>query len=232
MQATVLAGLALAITLLNSCGAPSAVASAHIAAGATSQKAPLSAIFPALLSLPGARTLTITDSWMGLHPAAPMIRHYVLERRDDRFEGEGRFTAGQDWNRNIREATRVIAVPLDVAEAFLGQLASIPVEERQYEVTYRHTDDYPFIQILADVGPGQIRFFTKAQGRHHTPWAVEFEGRTFVIDSEDASIALEMLTPYLQKEVLEDVERDALEAAREEWMRRNPTPTPPLEREP
>jgi hypothetical protein len=85
----------------------------------------------------------------------------------------------------------------------------VPLISGPYRPTYLHTDDYPSIKIAAETTRGQVAFFTQSQGARHTPWGVLVGDTPFVVAGDEPQQALDLLGPYLKRDVFKDVQEEA-----------------------
>jgi len=157
-----------------------------------------------------ARAIRIEDDWNGLSTVAPLKAHYDLQRGASGFSGKASFSAGGN-RRRPKETVEEISIPGDKAEAFLKMLSDAPMKPGAYVPKIRHTDDYPSIKIQVETKNETVVFFTESQGEDHIPWGATVSGKSYVIDSDVPSKALQSLRRYLKRDVLnklaEGVER-------------------------
>src|SRR4051794_5463526 len=156
------------------------------------------------------QVVRIQDDWSGLALDAPLLRHYQLEGKNGPFEGTAEFSAARGARQ--RTATINIAIPADIASAFLQALGSVAAQEGAYKPKVDHTDDYPSRVIDLDTAQGPVRFYTQSQGADAVPWGLDFAGRTYVINVDTPATALALIGPYLDDgtgEVLFDIARYA-----------------------
>lgn len=146
-------------------------------------------------------SIQINNGWSGLSPVAPIITHYSLQRYEQGFKGEARFSVA-GYSKQPRQASAEIEIPLNPAQSFLKTLATVSLKEGKYEPKIEHTDDYPAISFELKTGTDTVLIFTKSQGEGHVPWGVTFKGKTFVVDSDVPARALKELEPYLKRDVL------------------------------
>ena len=122
-----------------------------------------------------ADEVEILVTWGGLGPSS--ASRAVLHR-----EG-GRSAAG-------------VAVPSATLDRFLALLAEAPVVDGPYMPRIEHTDDYPRASITIGTGDPVV-FFSESQGPDRVPWAVQIEGRRYVIPSNAPARALDLVRAYL-----------------------------------
>ncbi|HXV98007.1 MAG TPA: hypothetical protein VEC93_06255, partial [Anaerolineae bacterium] len=163
----------------------------------------------ALPDLNQVQTIRIRDEWNGLSPIAPLGATYDLERAGDHFAGTANFTVGGRGGNSL-QATEAVELPPEAVQTFLQTLASAPLTEGAYQPNITHTDDYPAIYIELELGTGTMTFFTQSQGEAHVPWGAEFNGKTYVINSDAPAKALAALEPYLKRDVLDQLKEQAL----------------------
>jgi hypothetical protein len=155
-----------------------------------------------------AYSITIIDNWSGLNPAAPINSLYILENPTDhiddtQFQGSALFSAG-GYSGTTKKETTQINVPKDVIKEFLHKLSQASPVNGNYEPFFEHTDDYPEITIRVLYGNAEtIEFYTSSQGDEHIPWKVTYDSNSYVVNSGTPTQALEILKPYLAKDVLE-----------------------------
>jgi hypothetical protein len=155
------------------------------------------------------QTIRIRDEWNGLSPIAPLGATYDLERAGDQFNGTANFAVGGRSN-NPLQATEAVELPQEAVQTFLQTLASAPLTEGAYQPHITHTDDYPSIYIELELETGTVAYFTQSQGEAHVPWGAEFNGKSYVINSDAPAKALAALDPYLKREVLDQLKEEAL----------------------
>lgn len=160
-----------------------------------------------------AESIHVYDEWSGYSIISPLRARYFLGQEKDGFKGQAKFSAGEEERR--REVVRDIMIPIDVTHAFLRLLSEVSVEPDEYCPVMDHTDDYPSIEIHLKIGDLSIQFFTESQGANHVPWGLRIGDETFVVRSSIPADALEILSPYLHKDVLDGL-ADALMS---EWDR-------------
>ena len=149
-----------------------------------------------------ARSIKIEDEWIGLSHIAPIEAHYDLRRQNGAFSGKANFSVAY-YYREKHTAVENIVIPEDMALSFLRTLAQSPTEYGYYEPRIEHTDDYPSISIQIELEGESLKFYTESQGEDHVPWALDWKGSTFVINSDQPAKALALLEPYLKKDTLE-----------------------------
>lgn len=165
---------------------------------------PLSpAFFTALESLPRARELHIRDDWNGLSDLAPVEHRYDLRRTAEGFRMRVSCRAADNEVR--RPAVEVSAARL---RRLLTRLATVEVEPGPYRARRRHTDDYPDLELEAHTPAGIVRFESRSQGQHHTPWGVR-------VDDEEGTV-----TSPLPNEVLDAIVALAGWRRCDTWLRR------------
>ena len=146
-------------------------------------------------------TIEIADNWTGLSPLAPIQAHFHLEPTMDRFSGMADFSVAGYTGAITRSVP--ISVPLVVIEDFLALLESTPLEVGEYRPLFSHTDDYPSISIAVEGEAVDFRFYSESQGSRHIPWRVVVGQDRYVTYADTAAEALDLLDPYLAREVQE-----------------------------
>jgi hypothetical protein len=150
-----------------------------------------------LARLKEAVELTIEDEWAGL--GVSHRAYYRLQRQTNGFTGKASFEVG--W----AAPTAVIAdvsVPMKAALEFFETLAQLPAVYGYYEPRIEHTDDYPSVSIEVMLPDQTVRFYSRSQGENNVPWGLDVKGDTFVINSDEPARALNLLRPYLKRDVL------------------------------
>lgn len=147
-----------------------------------------------------ASSFMIQDEWTGLSSLAPLKAEYTLQRDTNQFNGGASFSVGGASGNPCKSVVEDITIPVEVVQKFLQMLTRSPLEEGNYEAKITHTDDYPSINIVLHTDTAIVGFFTRSQGVGHVPWGVNFEKKTYVINSDIPAKALEILKPYLKKD--------------------------------
>jgi ankyrin repeat protein len=125
-----------------------------------------------LAELRKADEVVVDLSWGGL--GKPWAKGSVLRRAGPGSSGPG-------------------AVPAATMDAFLERLASAPLVEGPYFPRYEHTDDFPGAAIRFGSGDDALVVFSESQGAERIPWALQFEGRRYVIPSDAPARALDIV---------------------------------------
>jgi hypothetical protein len=123
-----------------------------------------------------ADEIVIDQSWGGLGKGSH--NRYVLRRAG------GGATAGA-------------SVPAATMDAFLARLAGAPLVEGLYMPRHEHTDDFPRLAITFGTGDDQLVVFSESQGADRYPWALQFEGRRYVLPSDAPARALDLVKAHL-----------------------------------
>lgn len=163
-----------------------------------------------LPKLSGATHVGIVDNWDGLSPAAPINARYSLDNSPSGLIGEGNFSSGYGGE----SVAFTVRVPPEVAVKFFSFLddPDMSVREGTYEPLITHTDDYPFLVIGLTLPSGvEVRFYSKSQGADHMPWGLDYDGKTYIIDSPRPQEALSALKPYLREALLDARKTPTLE---------------------
>lgn len=163
---------------------------------------------PVIPDLLGTQSVRIQDDWVGLAPEAPIAARFYLHRDGTQFTGTAEFEAG-GFSGDPLKATEEIAIPLEVMESFLLRLTDAPVEEGTYIIPPTHTDDYPQLSMNLTSGDWSVEFYSDSQNSDHTPWRFESSHpngvcrHNCVIQSDVPTQALDLLNPYLKRDVQE-----------------------------
>lgn len=153
-------------------------------------------------NLAHAQSIAIDDVWNGFNRAAPIEAHYALQRGADGFAGHADFSAGRSYPGGPKQARADIVIPQAAIDKFFAALTQTPLHLGPYAPTRRHTDDYPDIAITLAVDGREIVFASQSQGKERMPWQVKIDGREYVCESGQPAAALELLAPYLKRDVL------------------------------
>jgi hypothetical protein len=145
--------------------------------------------------------ITIQDSWTGLSPLAPIEAWFRLEPATDHFSGMADFSVAGYTDAITRSVP--ITVPLAVIKEFLALLESTPLEVGKYKRLFNHTDDFPSILIAVKGSAGDLEFASESQGRRHIPWRVVVGQDQYVTYADTPAQALDLLDPYLARQVQE-----------------------------
>jgi ankyrin repeat protein len=112
-------------------------------------------------------------------PLVPEPKSYLLRREHSRSK-EG------------------AVVPHPILDAFLGLLVDVPMVSGPYEPRFDGLDNYPHLSMT--IGHDDpIVFFSDSPGEGRVPWAVQIEGRTYVVRSDAPARALALVRAYLPR---------------------------------
>jgi hypothetical protein len=148
-------------------------------------------------------TITIADDWTGLSPLAPIEAYFRLEPTTDYFSGTAEFSVAGYTDAITRSVP--ISVPLVVIDELLALLESTPLEVGEYKRLFNHTDDFPSIVIALEGRAGDLAFASESQGSRHIPWRVVVGQDHYVTYADTPAQALDLLDPYLAREVQEEL---------------------------
>lgn len=137
----------------------------------------------------------------------PMEARYALRREAGGFGGPVTFSVGSS---SPRRATENILVPVDAVEQFLQILTGALLREGYDPLTPPAGGASPDIRIGLKHQKGTLTLLTRSPGPDSLPWAVEFDERTYTIESIVPPKAFAELRPYLKRDVLETMARDAI----------------------
>ena len=164
---------------------------------------PASAIEVPPIASSAILTITIADYWTGLSPLAPIEADFCLEPTTDYFSGMAEFSVAGYTDAITRSVP--ISVPLAVIEELLALLESTPLEVGKYKPLFNHTDDFPSIIIAVEGRAGDLGLATESQGSRHIPWRVVVGEDHYVTYADTPAQALDLLDPYLAREVQEEL---------------------------
>ena len=133
-----------------------------------------------------------------------VANHHIVFRNkgaDGSFTGTGDFSVAGGTPKVVT-STESIAIPADVASAFLQKVAAFPIKEGTYTPAITHSDDNPLLTITVDTpGEGTLTIYSQSQGDQHIPWGASIAGKDYVIDTPAPAEAIALLDPYLKREV-------------------------------
>jgi hypothetical protein len=162
---------------------------------------PASAIQVPPLDASAVLSITVADNWTGFSPVAPIEAYFRLEPTTGEFSGMAEFSVAGYTEAITRSVP--ISVPLEVVEEVLAVLESTPVEVGEYKPLFNHTDDFPSIGIAIEGCAGDLEFASTSQGRRHIPWRAVVGEDHYVTYADTPAQALDLLDPYLAREVQE-----------------------------
>jgi hypothetical protein len=84
-------------------------------------------------------------------------------------------------------------------------LESTPLEVGKYKRLFNHTDDFPSIMIAIEGRAGDFGFASESQRSRHIPWRVVVGQDQYVTYADTPAQALDLLDPYLAREVQEEL---------------------------
>jgi len=143
--------------------------------------------------------ITIADDWTGFSPLAPIEAHFRLEPATDYFSGMAEFLVA-GYTEAITQSVP-ISVPLAVVEELLALLESTPLEVGEYKPVFNHADDFPSIMIAVEGRAGTLEFASGSQDSRYIPWRVVVDQDQYVTYADTPAQALDLLEPYLAREV-------------------------------
>lgn len=150
---------------------------------------------------------SIVDFWTGLSPLAPVESQYELHAAEEGLVGMAFFSvAGYE---NPITATTAISVPPAVWQEALAVVADMPLETGPYLPAFYVTDDYPSVALVIKTADNEFRFESQSQGQDYVPWKVLVNDQEFVTYSDYPAKALQVLEPYLARQVLEGLKEQA-----------------------
>jgi hypothetical protein len=169
---------------------------------------PASAIEVPPIDTTAILAITIADHWTGLSPLAPIEAYFRLEPTTHEFSGMAEFSVAGYTGALTRSVP--ISVPLAVVEELLALLESTPLETGEYKPVFNHTDDFPAINIAVEGRASDLEFASKSQDSRHIPWRVGVGHDHYVTYADTPAQALELLDPYLAREVQAELYDQAL----------------------
>ena len=183
------------IMLLGTMGCDAAPTPSPVAASTVTAVAPLT-------DVTSATAFRLRNDWAGLSTASPItILYSVTKGTDGSFTGTGDFSVAGGTPKVVT-STESIAIPADVASAFLQKVAAFPTKEGTYAPAITHSDDNPLLTITVDTpGEGTLTIYSQSQGDQHIPWGASIAGKNYVIDTPAPAEAIALLDPYLKREV-------------------------------
>jgi hypothetical protein len=139
----------------------------------------------------------------------PMEARYALRREAAGFTGPATFAVGSNASRTAAENVRV---PVEAVQQFLQTLTGALLREGYEPLSAPSGGASPDVRIGLTDQRGTLTLFTRSPGADFLPWGVEFEERTYTIESTVPANAFETLRPYLKREILDALAREAIGA--------------------
>lgn len=152
-------------------------------------------------------SVSIVDSWTGLSPLAPVESNYKLNAGEDGLMGTAFFSVA-GYGDPIT-ATTAISLPLAAWQEALEVLGSTSLETIPYLPVFSFTDYYPSVLLVIKTRDQEYRFESKSQGQGYVPWKVTVDDQEYVTFSDNPTRALQILQPYLAKNVLDALKDEA-----------------------
>ncbi len=181
---------------------------ATIVAAACSQSPRTLSFLPAAGDI---ETIEIQDVVRGPEAAAtlfPMEARYALTAAADAFVGRATFSVG---SKQARRADAEVRVPRDAVDRFVGALTSALIREGYAPQQPPPGGAFPDVRIALKARNGStVVLFTKSPGAQYLPWGIEFDERTYTIESTAPPVAFGELRPYLKREELDRLARAAV----------------------
>jgi hypothetical protein len=130
----------------------------------------------------------------------PIEARYTLRRGNSGFVGAATFSVGSSAPR---KATANVLLPFDAVRQFLQPLAGLSIQDGYEPATPPPGGAFPDIRIELKTQTTTIALLTRSPGRDLLPWGVEFNGRTYTIESNVPPKAFAALQPHLRRDVLD-----------------------------
>jgi hypothetical protein len=185
------------------------VAATIVAAAAACSQSPRTLSF--LPATNDIEAIEIQDVVRGPEAAAtlfPMEARYALAAAADAFVGRAAFSVG---SKQARRADAEVRVPRDAVDRFIGALTSALIREGYAPQQPPPGGAFPDVRIALKARNGStVALLTKSPGAQYLPWGVEFEERTYTIESTAPPAAFAELRPYLKREELDRLAREAV----------------------
>jgi hypothetical protein len=138
----------------------------------------------------------------------PIEARYALTEDRDHFAGRAVFSVG---SKQPRRAEAEVRVPREAVERFLQTVSAARIREGYAPQPPRPGGAFPDVQItLKSRGAADIVLFTRSAGAQYLPWGVEFEGRTYTIESTAPPQGYGELRPFLKREELDRLAQSAV----------------------
>ncbi len=158
-------------------------------------------------ALSDVTAIHLEDDWSGLAGASPLEAHFDVARQGAGYVGTGRLAVlGSYYRRPLPPpATRAVAIPADIARAFLALLATTSGQAGAYAPRVSYTDDYPSVRLVLTTAHGEVTIYTQSQGATHVPWGLRIDGGRgeYIVDNDTPQRAITLLMPYLDYETLD-----------------------------
>ena len=147
------------------------------------------------------QSIEIEDDFMSGWNPTPLIAHFNLWHNNSDWSGVANFTVGDP----PISAQANVVIPDSVMNKALRKFSKVELSKKQYNPKFTHTDDYPRKRFLFRLANDSVVFFSSSQGRNNTPWSVLISNGSYVTKSSAASKAIEILSPFLQYEIMDSL---------------------------
>jgi hypothetical protein len=166
------------------------------------------------------RSISIQDdNRCGPEPPCPYTAHFDLQLAGDHFAGTASFTTGGGYGWWLPGAvTETITIPLEIVNSFLEILAETSLETGGRHVVPTVPDSQPLviIRLSSEGEKWYCSFSSDSPNQNHVPWSVMIIVKddinlsgSYVTDSDAPARALELLNPYLRRDLQQKLFEEA-----------------------
>jgi hypothetical protein len=165
---------------------------------------------PSLATLTRGQTVEIHNDWNGYSDITPILRHYKLQRKQQKLVGNAYIAIGGYGAGGVhQQQTTTVKIPAAVATKFLATLATTPLQVGRYKPSILRTDDYPHIKIQVQIDQQQIIFSSESQGVGSAPWQITVRqgkiAKQYISNSTVPAQALKILSPFIDRPAIDQI---------------------------
>lgn len=165
---------------------------------------------PAVEQLQSIDIQDVVRSPQSVSKLFPIEARYALRRGTSGFVGRATFSVGSS---TPRKATANILLPFDAVRQFLQPLAGLSIRDGYVPAEAPPGGAFPDIRIELKDQARTMTLVTRSPGRELLPWGVEFQGRSYTIESNVPPKAFAALQPYLKRDVLDRLTQSVTSSA-------------------
>ncbi len=158
----------------------------------------------------------LQDDWNGYASFAPLEAKFNLKPTTDNYTGTVYFAAGGNFGQTFTVGDR-IEIPLDVADRFLATLSEVSLAESGYAIPTSAPDDYLQKSIRLELDKKTVTFSTNSSDGG---WKItittpdDVKGKVYTIRTTLPNQAIELVNPYLKRDVQQKLIDQANQASR------------------
>lgn len=189
-------------------------------------------------SMDAVLRIELNDDWTGLSSFAPIKRRFdlVQESGDWRCNGTLTFYCPDSSDESLSNAEieghtslELMTDSLEILvekcriQRFIGSIDECPIERKVYVPYQERDDDRPHLKITIEIVDAKVVLYSDSQGDDHIPWALEFRGHKWVVDSAVPADAMKTLGVALKRQQFDNFLQDCIKQfrdAQEEFDRR------------